>query len=89
MKLTPVIAALIAVSTNPALAQDAMASHEAMAPKGSMMSHDAMAPKMTPKQMRQMDGCHKMAAAKAAKNKTCAALMKAHHNAMHDSMMSH
>jgi hypothetical protein len=83
MKFVLITAAFIAASASPAFAQDAMASHDAMMP------HDAMAPKMTPKQMHQMRACHKMAPAKAAKSKACAALMKAHPDAMHDSMMSH
>jgi hypothetical protein len=82
MKLNILIAAMIAVSGTPAFAQDAMAAKDAMAPQDAMMAQDAMAPKMTPAQMRQMTACTKMGAAKAAKNKACAALKKAHNSAM-------
>lgn len=82
MKLTALIAPLIAVSATPAFAQDAMSAQGAMAPQDAMMSSDAMAPKMTPKQMQQMAACKKMGTAKAAKNKACAALKKAQSSAM-------
>ena len=84
MKLTALVAALIAVSATPAFAQDAMSSQDpmapkdAMAPQDSMMADDAMAPKMTPKQKQQMAACTKMGAAKAARNRACAAMKKAH-----------
>ena len=81
------IALLIAVSTLsvaavPAIAQDAMASHDQMTP-GSMM-------KMSAADTHKMASCNAMSHDKMMKNAGCAKLMKAHPDMMKsDTMMAH
>ena len=80
------IALLIALSTLslaavPAIAQDAMASHDQMS--GSMM-------KMSAADTRKMASCNAMSHDKMMKNAGCVKLMKAHPDMMKsNAMMAH
>lgn len=75
----------------PALAQDAMGSHDAMAAQGKM---GAKITKVSPAMQRKMAACNAMSHDAMVKDAGCAKLMKAHpdmmgQNAMsQDSMMS-
>ena len=81
------ICALSLSAAAPALAQNAMASHDKMA------SHDQMSPggmKMSAADMRKAKACNAMSHDAMMKNAGCAKMMKAHPDMIkHYDMMKH